>query len=72
MRGSGKHGRKFKGTDVARNSDLRSYLPSSQHAKRGGGILAAGALALVGAALIVNRRSAAGKPTTEGTIDNAS
>ena len=44
---------------MARNSDLRSYLPSSQQAKRGGGLLAAGALALAGAALIVNRRSAA-------------
>jgi pimeloyl-ACP methyl ester carboxylesterase len=45
---------------VARkNDDLRSYLPSSQQAKRGGGLLAAGALALAGAALIVNRRSAA-------------
>ena len=44
---------------MARNSALRSYLPSSQQAKRGGGILAAGALALAGAAIIVNRRSAA-------------
>ena len=44
---------------MARNSDLRSYLPSSQQAKRGGGLLAAGALALAGAALIVHRRSAA-------------
>ena len=42
-----------------KNDDLRSYLPSSQQAKRGGGLLAAGALALAGAALIVNRRSAA-------------
>jgi hypothetical protein len=39
---------------VARkNDDLRSYLPSSQQAKRGGGFLAAGALALA-----VNRRAA--------------
>ena len=44
---------------MARNRALRPYLPSSQQAKRGGGILAAGALALAGAALIVNRRSAA-------------
>jgi pimeloyl-ACP methyl ester carboxylesterase len=44
---------------VARNSDLRSYLPSQQKAKRGGGFLAAGALALAGTAFIVNRRSAA-------------
>ena len=44
---------------MARNSALRSNLPSSQQAKRGGGILAAGALALAGAAIIVNRRSAA-------------
>jgi pimeloyl-ACP methyl ester carboxylesterase len=43
---------------VARKSDLRSYLPTSQQAKRGGGLLAAGALALAGAAFIVNRRSA--------------
>ena len=43
---------------MARKSDLRSYLPSSQQAKRGGGLLAAGALALAGAAFIVNRRSA--------------
>jgi pimeloyl-ACP methyl ester carboxylesterase len=48
-----------KGTYVARKSALRSYLPSSQQAKRGGGLLAAGALALAGAAFIVNRRSAA-------------
>jgi hypothetical protein len=40
---------------MARNSALRSYLPSSQQAKRGGGILAAGALALAGAAIIVDR-----------------
>ena len=44
---------------MARNSDLRSYLPFPQQAKRGGGLLAAGALALAGAAVIVNRRSAA-------------
>jgi pimeloyl-ACP methyl ester carboxylesterase len=48
-----------KGTYVARKSDLRSYLPSSQQTKRGGGLVAAGALALAGAAFIVNRRSAA-------------
>jgi hypothetical protein len=44
---------------VARKNDLRFYLPSSQQAKRGGGLLVASALALAGAALIVNRRSAA-------------
>jgi pimeloyl-ACP methyl ester carboxylesterase len=44
---------------MARKSDLRSYLPSSQQAKRGGGLLAGGALALAGAALIVNRLAAA-------------
>ena len=43
---------------MARNSNLRAYLPSSHQAKRGGGILAAGALALAGAAIIVNRRAA--------------
>ena len=42
---------------MAPKGDLRSYLPSSQQAKRGGGLLTAGALALAGAALIVNRRA---------------
>ena len=35
-----------------------SYLPSTSTQARGGGLLAAGALALAGAALIVNRRAA--------------
>ena len=44
---------------MAPQQRAQSYLPSSQQAKRGGGILAAGALALAGAAIIVNRRSGA-------------
>jgi pimeloyl-ACP methyl ester carboxylesterase len=38
---------------------LNSYLPTSRQAQRGGGLLAVGALALAGAAIIVNHRSAA-------------
>ena len=38
-------------------SHFDTYLPSSRQAKRGGGILAAGVLALAGAAIIVNWRA---------------
>ena len=38
-------------------SHVGNYLLSSRHAQRGGGILAAGALALAGAAIIVNWRA---------------
>jgi pimeloyl-ACP methyl ester carboxylesterase len=38
-------------------TNLGTYLPSSRQAKRGGGIVAAGAFALAGAAIIVNWRA---------------
>ena len=43
---------------MARQNFLTSYLPMSSRAKRGGSIVAIGAIALAGAALLANRRAA--------------
>ena len=43
---------------MARHNVLSSYLPTSSRAKRGGSIVAIGAIDLAGAALLANRRAA--------------